>query len=64
MNEFTKEELEDLDYICGLHIMNLGCDDSPCDYIDLQNKIQRIIETYNTPKAIRERTSQHGGNNG
>lgn len=56
MNEFTKEELEELRGSRCYHL-----DDSFPAEDALFMKLQRMIETYDTPEAIRERTEQHGG---
>lgn len=46
MNDFTKDELKDIEYICGQYLSTLGHGDNPCDYIDLQEKIQGMIDNY------------------
>ena len=57
MNEFTKEDLE---YISNYIFKGHACI-SVGKHEELKDKIQHMIETYDTPQTIRERTEQHGG---
>lgn len=61
MNEFTKEELEQILFDMDEKTWSLGDDFVSIEYRQLRDKVSRLIEIYNTPQAIREHPEQHGG---
>ena len=56
MNDFTKEELQ---YLKRAIYERPSCITD--EMLRMTLKLDEMIETYDTPQAIRERNEQHGG---
>lgn len=63
MNDFTKEELQIILLDMDINIKKAPPLKLSPIYVELRNKVESIIENYDSLDSIRDRTDLHGGCN-